>query len=267
MSEIILVTISASQLGLEFEKLHNRNLDLKTSKSIFNAWQVSTLIDSTGTIWVSTSKLHTILRTKKEVARYTVDTINDEHKIKKEGQVYIRGSQISYLIDTTIQSAGSIKREDYARNSEDNYREIRDSSEVRLIRARHNENIHDLKSVLKQTRKKQLGITKDELTGIEIRTAFSNKHKLLNKSVVMNQRPFREFQFAHIRSIATYPDLTDKIWNGLIVHENTHKIITKNNINDGDQLLSLCQDRQWNTDWYSSYSENLYNYKQNRQLN
>ena len=44
-------------------------------------------------------------------------------------------------------------------------------------------------------------------------------------------------------------------------------VITKNNINDGDQLLSLCQDRQWNTDWYSTYSENLYNYKQNRQLN
>ncbi len=45
----------------------------------------------------------------------------------------------------------------------------------------------------------------------------------------------------------------DNIYNGHIVNESTHDIITRNSINDENELYELCEKLGWNTDWYSTY--------------
>lgn len=236
MSNIVPIQIPASDLELEFMQPFGNNSQRNTFKSIHSAWTSSAVIDETGTIWIRTSKLHTILRTTPPLARYYLSTVGDEYKTKVEGETYVKGSEICQLIDNIIQSSGSIKREGYARYSESLYRDIRDSETARLIRAEHYEQMRSYRGELRRTRIASFEIKRDELTGLPLR--FGN-------------------QFSHIRSFAAYPRLGDKVWNGLIINQDIHTLITNNEINDENQLLDLCVEYGWKTDWYSAYLVSL----------
>lgn len=41
------------------------------------------------------------------------------------------------------------------------------------------------------------------------------------------------------------------------VNKETHDIITKENINDENELYSLCYKNGWNIEWYDKYKEKL----------
>lgn len=236
-SKIVLVHIPASDLELDFTIQDNTILNSRTLRSIHAAWTSSAIIDQRGAVWVRTSKLHTILRTTQDLARYYLDRITEEHKVKVMGETYVKGSELCRLIDGIIQSSSSLKREGYAGYSEYLYREIRDSDKVRLVRAEYYEHVRRYRSELKRIRIAHLGIKKDELTGLPLKKTGT--------------------QFSHIRSVAAYLDLADKIWNGLVVNLKTHGAITNNNVNDEAQLLILCTENGWKTDWYSKFMGNL----------
>ena len=236
MSEIILIQIPASDLELEFMQPSGSDSQRKTFKSIHSAWTSSAIIDQTGAIWVRTSKLHTILRTNPSLARYLLSTVSDEYKTEVMGETYVKGSEICRLIDDVIQSAGSIRREEYAYYSESIYRDIRDSETTRLARARYYELMQIYKSALRRTRIAKFQIERDELTGLPLR--FCN-------------------QFSHIRSVAAYPHLGDKLWNGLVINQDIHKFITASEVNNENQLFDLCTERGWKTDWHFAYLERL----------
>ena len=38
-----------------------------------------------------------------------------------------------------------------------------------------------------------------------------------------------------------------------MVNKMTHRLITERGINDENQLLALCQEQGWKTDWYEPY--------------
>jgi len=236
MSEIVLIQIPASDLELEFMQPFGSDSQRKTFKSIHSAWTSSAIIDQAGAIWVCTSKLHTILRTNPSLARYHLNTVKDEYKTEVTGATYVKGSEICHLIDRIVQSAGSIRREGYARYSEAIYRDIRDSERTRLVRAEHYELMQSYRSELRRTRIAHFQVKRDELTSLPLR--FCN-------------------QFSHIRSVAAYPRLGDKLWNGLVINQDIHGFITKSEINDENQLLDLCVEHGWKTDWYSAYLESL----------
>lgn len=98
---------------------------------------------------------------------------------------------------------------------------------------------------------------------------YMNKHKKKLKRVRMNEYELRldeltnqilimrSSSFSHIRSVAVFPELADQSWNGLVVNEETHNIITENGVNDEDRLLDLCKYNEWNTNWYSNFLDNL----------
>jgi hypothetical protein len=243
MSQLIHIKLRASDLGIKFDPPSDSRLDSRTLKSIYNAWDTSAIVDLNGIIWVSTVGLHRILRTDKPTASFHVDNILEEDKKQSEGKVYVRGNVVSGLSDKILQSAGSIKREKYVGYSGDIYRQIRDSPDARLARSEQYEYLNTCRPLLKRTRIKALKITKDELTG---KSCEVIRHDRKTHS-------FTNMQFSHIRSVAVYPELADRVWNGLITHKGVHKIITDRAINNEDQLVTLCDEYGWTTGWYSDY--------------
>lgn len=241
-SAIVKIQIPATELELKLVFPQDTCLTERTLTSIHNAWTASAAIDQYGSVWVAASRLHTILRTTKSNARYYLDyEVASEHKKTIDEEIYIAGTEIARLLDKRIQNAGSISKEEYTRFSEDYYGKIRDSKEARLIRAARYERMSTYRGELKRIRVAQMSIKYDELTNDSL------KHS----------------QFSHIRSFAIHYELADKIWNGLVVNRPTHQIITSAEVNDEDQLLQLCRQYNWNTNWYDTFMEKLEEYYSN----
>ena len=235
-----IIAIPATSLELKFEPPpeDGRKLNQRTYKSIYNAWTENAGIDKTGAVWLPVSNLHTVLRTTKSIARYKVENeIRPEAKTVENGRTYIKGTAIISLIDEAIQQASTPKQEHYARYSEGTYRAIRDHPKSKLKRVEWNEELGDFRSSLKRTRIAKHLIETDELTG-----------KPLHE---------KKCQFSHIRSVGVYKALADKVWNGLIVNRLTHKIITRNDVNDEKELLNLCREHGWQTQWYEIFLQHL----------
>lgn len=236
IGEIVPFRYTTSDLKIEFKEVSKDHLHLNTMKIIYNAWGRAAKIDNFGRIWVKTSELNQILRTTKDNANYIALQINDKYKIEQEEEIYIQGSEIVRLLNDVIQNHHTTSKREYARFSEEIYRIIRDSAEPELLRCRYLETVNTVKKKLKRTRIKQLKIVNDELTNVPLD---------------------KNSEFSHIRIASIYLDLADKYWNGLIVHKNTHQIITKRGIKDEDQLLDLCKEYEWNTKWYSAFLESF----------
>lgn len=216
------------------------NLYKRAVTGIKNAWNKSAIVDNRGKVWVSVNKLHTILRTSKGDARYLIARISDKYKVEIDGDKFVKGSKIYGLIDELIQNAGRIKREKYLKFSESFYRNIRDADKSRLLRCEFDEFIDNLKKRLKGKRIKKYNINVDELTGESLYKRSSD--------------------FSHIRKANLYPRLAGEVENGLVVNKNTHKIITHNEIKDENDLIDLCAQKGWNTNWYEKYL-NYFNFK------
>ncbi|ACI51387.1 hypothetical protein Gdia_1609 [Gluconacetobacter diazotrophicus PA1 5] len=212
-------------------RIQNDLLNQSTINSIKNAWDSAAIIDSSGRVWINSQYMHTILRTTPQNSRYLIGGIDDSNKHIDGDYLFVRGSSILEILDVNIQCARGLARENYLRVSEAFYRAIRDCDKARITRAEFYEHLMTVKQRLKQQRISMSCI--DELDGSPLDIASC--------------------EFSHIRSVAIYPHLSGLIGNGLIVNKETHNIITNNGINDEHELLELCQNLGWNTDWYSVY--------------
>ncbi|MBD2269508.1 hypothetical protein H6F62_12215 [Anabaena sp. FACHB-1391] len=237
-SAIVPIQIPASDLELSFIKPEDNYLNERWLKSIHQAWTSSAGIDNNGAVWISIDKLHIILRVQKNTVDYLVDReINSQCKRKINGKTYIKGSEVIKSLNRIIQNAGSIKREGYARYSENMYLRIRDSEDAQLQRAKRYEFIKEYR---------------DEMRRIRI-AAFDLEYCELTNEPLMDKHN----DFSHIRSVSVDLELADKIWNGLVVNRQIHKIITEHFINDEAQLLDLCKDKEWSKNWYDHFNHEL----------
>ena len=236
-----IIIISETAKNIDYEIPSSDYTDNKScAKSISNAWKESVIIDQNGVLWVCEDKVHTILRTTKSIAKYYISKISNSEKRKLGNSNYIRGSCILKEIDIRLQTADTMKKENYLRYSIQNYEVIRDAKDVKLIRLKSHEKTKESRKTLKRKRIKEykskcnIRIKEDELTNEPLR---------------------RDAEFSHIRSCSAYPELVSNIDNGHIVNKETHKIITENNVNDEDELLLLCEKQGWNTSWYKGYKK------------
>ena len=214
------------------------HLDSKTKKGIDNAWDKIGIINDEGIVWVESSKLHTVIRTTKGSAKYWVSKLNKNEKIvATNGDIYVSGSSLCKKLDEQVYHAGKLNREDYLEYAYALVVATRRCSRARELRARRYEQISEKLKRLKSTRIKGHKITKDELTGdnLNIRTA----------------------EFSHIRSKSAYPQIAHYLDNGLIVNKSTHDLITRNNVNDEEELLLLCQQMSWSTKWYNNFKKSF----------
>jgi len=208
-------------------------LNEATKNSISNAWEECAVFDEFGRVWIISDKIHVLLRTSKENAKYIVGGISDNNKYRDGDILYIRGSEIYKILDETLQNARSFRRENYIRFSELFYRAIRDSDRGCLLRTAFYEHLNRTIGSLKQKRIKVFALQYDELTG-----------EILE---------YQSCEFSHIRSVSLFPQFASLIENGLIVNKKTHEEITRYNINDEDELYNLCELKGWSLEWYKGY--------------
>ena len=197
-----------------------------------NAWRDGVLVDEKGWIWVKKEKLHTILRTSVDNARYIAMKLPNEDKQYFNGEPYIRGFQVVAQLAKEIEENGVGKRGLALIASKEFYESIYMCDTVVRLRLEYDKDKAVARRTLKKKRKKTYNIKYDELTGEPLKT---------------------NCEFSHIRSYAIYKQYADDIDNGLMVNKMTHRLITERCINDENQLLALCHEQGWKTDWYEPY--------------
>jgi len=212
---------------------HLSYLDERTKVAITNAWENFTVLDNYGRVWIVSEKVHVLLRTNRDNAKYIIGGVPDNDKYRDGNKLYIRGSTIYQILDYNIQNARSLQRENYIRFSELFYRAIRDCSRARELRAEFYEHLNRTIGYLKQRRINQLEVEHDELTGKELH--------------------LKSCEFSHIRSVSLFPELAGLIGNGLIINKSTHEKITQLRINDEKELLQLCELEGWSISWHDKY--------------
>ena len=234
-----------NQLVPIFNKAHSIDYDLElptglnkpSAQKTLNAWEEGTLVDNIGQVWIISAFLAQIWRTDASTASFFVGSISPNDKANFGGNNCVKYSSVIYRLNEIIQSPTSHKRRAYLRISEDIGKAVRDSDPVEVIRLRYREFIEESKKKLKQQRIKQYNISFDELTGESLNNTSS--------------------EFHHIRRQSIYPNMISLLWNGLILNQETHFIITQSSISDEYDLKDICEERGWNTNWFYNYEEDL----------
>lgn len=199
-----------------------------------NAWAQSSYLDEvSGVLYIKSTRLHDILRMgSKADAQYLVEQLPPQSKLDKEGICYIASCEIVKALDARMVGA-DIRKRGYLEYSEEIFRTIRDAPQVRMKQEEIRQHKEEMIKQLKKQRMKVLQVKYDELTNepLEKRTAH----------------------FSHIRKKVQYSYEAVNIYNGLIVNQPTHHLITKANLQDEDDLLAFAITMEWNTDWYEEY--------------
>ncbi len=215
----------------------NENAKSKVVKEISNAWKNTSKIDYRGWVWVKKDRLHSILRTTKKNIDFIFMQIPDESKATFGNETYVRGYEVLKLIAKSLEENGAGTKGVYLETSKKYYDSIATCDKAKLLRLEYDHQLKAQRKLLKKKRIKAYNIKNDELTQEPLKTRTS--------------------EFSHIRSVAMYNFMSDSIDNGLIVNKETHTLITAQGVNDENELLDLCKDNNWATDWYDIYIENL----------
>lgn len=245
MSSLIHHKLKGEDLGLEFLE-GQAGLAQGTLKGIFNAWVAASVIDQRGAVWVKASALHTVLRTRKDKARYLLGSVSKRDKVQmtdvklfggeKVLETLVRSTKVCEWVNQSIQSPTGSRTTDYLKYSEAVYRLVRDSKDARLLRAEFREQLESTQKGLKKQRVKRLKLKHDELTGAPLK---------------------RNANFAHIRAACVYFEMADKDWNGLVINAETHFMLTKEGILDESELFQICEKKKWKTDWHTPFKREL----------
>lgn len=197
--------------------------------AIRRAWDDHALVDATGQVWVGAEALHVILRTTRRRALHFVRWVPGRDRVALEGSRYVRGWQVAQRIDRDLQACARLIRSEYLEFSEQHYHGVRNDTEAKLLRLRHQESLRQLSRRLKAERVRGLGLTRDELTG----------------------RPLHERRshFAHVLSRSVYPEYLDCTWNGVVVNDDTHELLSAADLVDHTDLARFCEERGLSTAW------------------
>lgn len=192
--------------------------------------------DKFGNVYIKTSYLDVILRTKKFVVNEILFNMPDEEKVYCDGEIYVKYGQIMKLISERLQCVGSSKTRDYLLLVEEFLLNIRDSEKLLTFRNQIESDFKNEMNKLKGKRKRKYSLIYDELTGEELK---------------------RGSQFSHIRAKSAYPAFALNLENGLVVNKETHTEITRRGIANEEELLVLCKSKNWNTKWFENFKRHV----------
>ena len=188
--------------------------------------------DYSGCIFINSLYLDKLLRTKSFVAKEILSNIHREEKLMCSNLTYIKLGEIMKLITKRLEVLKVGKTRSYLLLVEEFLLNIRDSDKFLNIRSEMQEELKLELNKLKYKRKRKYKIINDELTRDEL---------------------VRGAQISHIRAKSVYPSLALSIDNGLLVNLETHETITSRQITNEDELLDLCKELGWRTNWYSIF--------------
>ncbi|MGL5416760.1 MAG: hypothetical protein ACRDAU_13925 [Clostridium sp.] len=211
-----------------------------TVTQIMNACKDS-IIDGNSAIYISQEALGKLLRTNStNKIRKILSEVDESDKLDKERNIeeidFIIMGEILKLINREIGEVKSDKKRLYLRISEKALINMRDSQKIRALLLENDRKYKSELKKLKGNRKKDYAIKSDELTGEKLKWGA---------------------EFSHIRAKSAYPNLALDLRNGLIVNRETHRIITKEKIENEDELLKLCIKMKWKTSWHEKFKNSF----------
>ncbi|MCT7973983.1 hypothetical protein [Laspinema olomoucense] len=243
---LALLSVSIYDLGMELPNSSNslNCLEISVLTRIKNAWSKGTIVDrKTGKIWIRRDNLAIILQTDKNIANFifggadatdkTTRIINDNGEQKSVP--CLSAEEVSKQLSKMISTPSSMTQREYGKFSWEILTFIKHSPEIDKIISLHIEKVNSQLPKLKKERIKHFNLIADELTGERFHSDS------------------RRIHFSHIRGKRTYVGLALDFNNGLVVNEETHKIITKEGVQDEKGLFKICQKYSWNTSWYQPY--------------
>ncbi len=236
LSDIILYK-KFSDLNIDFPEA-NETLSKNTVTRINNAIEEGAIVDKSGVLWIRTDKLYDVWRTDKPTARQIVLQI-PEGKFRRtfsDGE-YVRSAEVTKWILYRLESATGTK-EEYLKYTQKILQSVMEEPAVRIFKLEAALAWQSQKKLLKSARIKTYAINSDELTGESLKRGLGS-------------------DFSHIISAASDPELADRIWNGLIVNTETHKLITAREITNQEDLWCLCEEENWSTSWYDDFYNSL----------
>lgn len=233
MSEIksVLAIYEGNQINIMFEKPKAHDNSYKATVTRIEKAYKDFIIED-GRILFETKFLHEALRTTAKIFRYMLLDISDDSKIVNGDKTYVCSYEISKLIDKSIQENPTGTKKMYLELSEKYYKAIRDSASVKEILIELNSQFAVKRKKLKGKRRKLYKIINDELTG----------EKLLPGC-----------EFSHIVAVSFSRKIALDVENGLLVNKSTHKIITKRQVIDEEELRNLCIEMGWKINWYERF--------------
>jgi hypothetical protein len=239
-------SISLKAVGFNFvtKVLTSNNLKKVSRTQIRNAWQEGTVIDKeTGEVWVRRDKLASILCTTDPIAGFIFGGANTKDKqtrtINEEGELKIveclSVDKVAKELVNVITKPSRMTQRARGQLSFDHLNAILNSPEIGEIIAIHIEYVDSKLNKLKKGRVRLFNLTADELTGEVFHTDSKRSH------------------FSHIRGKRTCVRLATDVHNGLVVNDETHRIISRAYVEDEHELLRICEIYSWNTSWYRPY--------------
>lgn len=237
MSSSITLHKNFSDLDIDFPEASNI-LSSNVVTRIHNAVEQGAVVDKNGVLWIRTDKLWHLWRTDPPTARQLILQI-PEGKFRRtfSGKEYIRSAEVMKWIFFRLESATGTKEKGLA-HSREILEFVIEAPSVKNFKLEAAIAWQSQKKILKGERRKTYNIDRDELTGENL------KHGLGS-------------DFSHIISAASEPELSDQIWNGLIVNKETHTIITASGITNQEDLYDLCERKKWLVSWYDDFSQSL----------
>jgi hypothetical protein len=241
--ELARIEKEVKEIEINWSKIAQKyNLNSRTLKQIINAWHNHAVVDNLGYIWLEIEGANCVLRiVKRKKTRYVIDNFVSEYdKRVINGKTYIRGTALGKMIDENVQGARTSKKRKYSKFSRDLYQVIVDHEVCENIR----HYAHEVKtSELRKMKSKRVNF----LVGSE----YEGKDELTLKPLASHAH------FSHIRSASLFPELALAVWNGLLVNQDTHDIITRKNIQDEKQLYGLCKEKKWSIKWTKPFTLGL----------
>lgn len=220
------------------DEVQKYNLNKITEKKIINALEKG-IIDSFGRIVFPKETLITLLAlNNKRKIEYIVDGLRESDIVVLENKTCIDSAE---LIKIIIQRK---RKNIHQKNFKAIYEilcKIQDDPVVKYECSKYQAEIDKLIKNLKTLKIKELNIYFDELTGekLEKNAEF---HHIREKGIEGNEK----YQ------------LNTKL--GIIINQNIHKDITRKGIDNEKKLLVYCKAKNYKTDWYYIFIDELKNY-------
>lgn len=204
---------------------------------IINAFFLNTKICVNGVPYIKISGLSTILRTGNSGAERPLiyqgmlGVLPPATIIEVDSEEHISGPSLKALIDARIAFTDG-KTKNYLQVAMQTYDKIVNLSQVRDLKEVFLDDIRNNRSLLKNRRIFEYGITQCEFSGL----LFTNRN---------------EVEFAHIESVITQPLLALDIDNGVIIMKAIHRELTRLGIHDYQRMYQFCLDNNYSTNWGS----------------
>lgn len=205
---------------------------------ILNAFLSNTLVTEFGFVYFKVKGLNNILRTsvsgleRAYVYQGVPGQISPSEIISFNGDDYISRYELIKLIEYRLDNVPSAKTKLYLEIVKDIYNRVVTYPDFANLKNAFIEKVQEKRSSLKAARMAEYNITNCEFT-----------------NAIINRDNIMEYEFAHLDAVAHNPFIALNIDNGVIIHKDIHKDMTKKGLNTAQDIYNYCIEHRYFVYW------------------